>query len=280
MTRLLTYLRRHHLGLLALFVALGGTSYAAATLPRDSVGSTQIKAGAVGASEVRDGSLTAKDFKSGSLPRGATGAQGPKGETGATGAQGTAGAPGAPGARGAQGEQGPIGPQGAGGNAETVAVRLQSGGTQTIANDPGATGTVPVTFSSAAYDTSGFFDANRTVPQFMGTTPIANGDQVVRIPKTGVYSVNAGVRWQSNATGTRSLAILSYAVTTPPSVIAYSTMPANAAPGARTSQNVSTTDRFSEGDYVLLGVGQDSGGDLQLQGSQKQIHLAVTFVGP
>lgn len=267
MNRLLTYLRRHHLGLLALFIALGGTSYAAVNLPKDSVGSTQIKAGAVGASEVRDGSLTKKDFKSGTLLRGETGATGAAGATGAQGPKGDTGA------QGEKGDQGPAGPQ------ETVAVRAQASGTQTIPTDATATGAVPVTFSTTGYDTSGFFDAARTVPDFMGT-PIANGNQVVRIPKTGVYSISAGVRWQSSALGTRSLAILSYAVTTPPSVIAYSTMPANAAAGQRTSQNASTTDRFNAGDFVLLGVGQDSGGDLQLQASQKQIHLAVTYVGP
>ena len=57
--------------LAALFIALGGTSYAALTLPRNSVGSTQIRARAVGPSElrtqavsgrsVRDKSLTIKD---------------------------------------------------------------------------------------------------------------------------------------------------------------------------------------------------------------------------
>jgi hypothetical protein len=44
---MLAYLRRHHVGLLALFVALGGTSYAAAKLPRNSVGTAQIRSGAV-----------------------------------------------------------------------------------------------------------------------------------------------------------------------------------------------------------------------------------------
>ena len=39
---MLTYLRRHHAGLIALFVALGGTSYAAAT-----VGSQDIQSRAV-----------------------------------------------------------------------------------------------------------------------------------------------------------------------------------------------------------------------------------------
>ena len=38
--------------MLALFVALGGTSYAAATLPANSVGKSQIRSGAVGKSEV------------------------------------------------------------------------------------------------------------------------------------------------------------------------------------------------------------------------------------
>jgi hypothetical protein len=43
----LTYLRRHHLAIIALFVALGGTSYAATQLPANSVGTRQIRAGAV-----------------------------------------------------------------------------------------------------------------------------------------------------------------------------------------------------------------------------------------
>ena len=71
--------------LIALFVALGGVSYAAATLPRDSVGTAQIKRSAVTSAKVKDGSLLARDFKAGQLPRGE---QGPAGERGATGAVG------------------------------------------------------------------------------------------------------------------------------------------------------------------------------------------------
>jgi hypothetical protein len=47
---------------LALFIALGGTSYAVTQLPRNSVGSDQIRKGAVASSEVRDRSLKAADF--------------------------------------------------------------------------------------------------------------------------------------------------------------------------------------------------------------------------
>src|SRR4051794_20480745 len=53
---------------LALFVALGGGAYAAATLPRNSVGAAQIKPNAVTSWKVRDNSLLAKDFQAGQLP--------------------------------------------------------------------------------------------------------------------------------------------------------------------------------------------------------------------
>ena len=43
---MIAYLRRHHIGIIALFVALGGTSYAATQLPVNSVGTRQIRAGA------------------------------------------------------------------------------------------------------------------------------------------------------------------------------------------------------------------------------------------
>ena len=81
---------RHNLvAYLALFVALGGTSYAAINLPAKSVGTKQLRAGAVKSSAVKDRSLLARDFKAGQLP---AGAQGLPGSTGATGAVGTNGA--------------------------------------------------------------------------------------------------------------------------------------------------------------------------------------------
>ena len=61
---------------LALFVALGGTGYAAATLPRNSVGHNQMKKNAVTSRNVKNRSLLSVDFKSGQLPKGATGAIG------------------------------------------------------------------------------------------------------------------------------------------------------------------------------------------------------------
>jgi hypothetical protein len=74
--RIRTYVRRHHLALLALFVALGGTSYAATNLPANSVGSRQLKSSSVNSSKVRDRSLLANDFQRGQLPRGLKGDKG------------------------------------------------------------------------------------------------------------------------------------------------------------------------------------------------------------
>jgi hypothetical protein len=44
----LAHLRRNAVGYLALSIALGGTSYAAVELPRDSVGRDQLRAGRSG----------------------------------------------------------------------------------------------------------------------------------------------------------------------------------------------------------------------------------------
>ena len=107
---------------LALFVALGGSAYAAAT---------------VTGSNIKDGTVTGRDVKNRSLgtsklsasavsslagqpgatgPQGEKGAPGPGGPQGPAGPKGEKGDPGAPGAiglTGAQGAQGPVGPQGA-----------------------------------------------------------------------------------------------------------------------------------------------------------------------
>lgn len=52
---------------LALFVALGGSSYAAIALPANSVGSDQIRNGAVNASEIRSNAIASSDIKAGTI---------------------------------------------------------------------------------------------------------------------------------------------------------------------------------------------------------------------
>jgi hypothetical protein len=70
---------------LALAVALGGTGYAAIIIPKNSVGTVQLKNNAVVSSKVKDGSLKAVDFASAELP------VGPAGPAGAAGPAGPAG---------------------------------------------------------------------------------------------------------------------------------------------------------------------------------------------
>lgn len=76
---------------LALVVALGGVSYAAVAIPKNSVGSKQIINSSVKSADIKNGSLKGADFKAGQLPAGAQGPAGPAGPAGAAGAQGPVG---------------------------------------------------------------------------------------------------------------------------------------------------------------------------------------------
>jgi hypothetical protein len=102
---------------LALFVALGGSSYAALQLPKGSVGTKQLKKDAVTSAKVKPGSLLLNDFKSSQRellrgPQGAPGTQGPQGVRGAQGVQGV---------QGVQGTKGDAGVAGADGSARAAA---------------------------------------------------------------------------------------------------------------------------------------------------------------
>jgi hypothetical protein len=110
------HLRDNAVAYTALFVALGGSGYAAVQLERNQVRSRHIApgqvktsdlgAGAVNSEKVKDGSLTNADFGQGQVPQGAHGAQGPQGDPGPAGTAGPKGE------TGAQGDIGPEGPEG------------------------------------------------------------------------------------------------------------------------------------------------------------------------
>jgi hypothetical protein len=71
-------------------VALGGSSYAAITLKRNSVKGTHIAKNAVTTAKVKNRSLLARDFAPGQLPKGEIGQTGPQGTAGETGPPGPA----------------------------------------------------------------------------------------------------------------------------------------------------------------------------------------------
>lgn len=115
MSKLIAYVARHHLALLALFVALGGTSYAAVNLPANSVGTKQLKPKAVTLVKIAPAAKIALKGQAGA--KGDPGPAGAKGDPGPAGAAGPAGPPGATGAAGPAGPAGAKGDQGAPGAA-------------------------------------------------------------------------------------------------------------------------------------------------------------------
>jgi hypothetical protein len=73
---------------LALAISLSGAAYAVSTaLPRNSVGTLQLKNSAVNSAKVRNATLRAADFAPGQIPRGPQGPAGPQGPPGASGLQ-------------------------------------------------------------------------------------------------------------------------------------------------------------------------------------------------
>jgi hypothetical protein len=136
MTRgFLRFVRGNTIALLALFIALGGTTYAATTLGANTVGSPQVI----------NGSLQTKDL-SGKARKALKGNRGLRGARGAAGAAG---------AKGATGAQGPMGPSTAYQNhvAANLTLSTSSGSPSTIASLvlPGPA-TYLVTASASMYD--------------------------------------------------------------------------------------------------------------------------------
>jgi hypothetical protein len=121
------YLRQHHLAMLALFLALGGTSVAAASW----IDGAKIKPNSIPKNRLTRSAIA--ELRGAKGPRGIAGPAGPQGPRGATGAPGPAGAAGAQGAPGLRGATGP-----AGGLASTDAIE----GTACTTSDGAGTASV------------------------------------------------------------------------------------------------------------------------------------------
>jgi Collagen triple helix repeat (20 copies) len=145
--RIFAHLRANVIAYLALFVALGGSSYAAVRLTPGSVTSRALAKGAVTrtklaknsvtSADIVNKSLTNSDFKPGSVLRGL------KGDMGASGDRGLQGLEGLRGDAGPAGPTGPAGAAGRNGNAAIATKATLSGGTFTA--PAGANTTVPLT---------------------------------------------------------------------------------------------------------------------------------------
>jgi hypothetical protein len=162
--RLIGHLRSNAIAYVALFIALGGSAYAAAALPKNSVGTKQLKNNAVTGPKVKNGSLQVIDFKSGQLQ---PGAKGDKGDTGPQGLQGT------------QGEKGLKGDKGTPGSGSGVPI-VQNSGTPSAQALPPASPDV-ITNRDTVFTTTA-----------AKTTVIANGFAVVDFTCAGGSCTNTG----------------------------------------------------------------------------------------
>jgi hypothetical protein len=159
--RLIAHAKHNAVGYLALFAALGGTSYAAVrltpgsvtsrALARGAVSHTKLAANAVNGRNIIDGTLTRSDLAPGTL------AALNNGSTGATGGKAT----------GPAGPAGATGPAGADGSAAIVA---RARGTATVSAPHGATTSVPVDSGTWSQDT--------------GDVDLVTGSATIKTPPT------------------------------------------------------------------------------------------------
>jgi hypothetical protein len=180
---------------LALFVSLGGGAYAAFKLPRNSVGSVQIKPNAVRSSDVKNGSLLSKDFAAGQLT---AGTQGPKGDPGTPGTPGTNGTNGTNGLDGTARAYGHVAPNGG------LTASKGVSGVDHVANTGTycvhATGVINTTTGivitpeleqgATFFGTSG--DEDRTIAEWRGDAGDCTGPDVFQV-QTGRQNFTGGV---------------------------------------------------------------------------------------
>jgi hypothetical protein len=225
---------------IALFVALGGTSYAAIVLPANSVGTKQIKSNAVTGVKVKNASLTGADIKNASL----------------TGADIVAASIGkVPSAAVADSVvDGAVGPAKLG---TMPGARVRRLAAVTVAGN--ASGSMFVPYDTTDYNIGGVFDS--TKPTRM-TAPIA-----------GRYLIVANARWEANVNGRRTIAL---EVNGTAAQIARSNASADTWGGTpfNPEQTVEAIYKLNAGDYVEVLAFQDSTVPLALLTS---VDNGVTF---
>jgi hypothetical protein len=168
------------ISVLALIVAMTGTGYAAISIPRNSVGTGQLRNGAVTGPKIAKKTLRALQGVRG--PAGAEGLAGPVGPAGTRGPAGAAGPAGTPGATGATGPQGPTSGTSAG-SVETIS--------STGFTPFGSSGTVTLSApGKVLVEVSGFYliecssagHCSATVSAFLDGTAVPGAHETLNAP--------------------------------------------------------------------------------------------------
>jgi hypothetical protein len=166
------------ISLTALFLALGGTSYAAVTLVgKNSVGSAQVINGSLLKKDLSKKTVAAlKGNRGPAGPAGAAGAAGPVGPTGAAGPVGPTGAAGATGATGA------TGPAGSPATADGAALQLgrivNPGGLVCLVGAPSGQSTSGTCDGAGLTSRSGIVPTAKVIRNVRATIPAALGNSV------------------------------------------------------------------------------------------------------